>query len=156
MDKVCAFCDKTDGMCYTSNPPKRKCTITGKFHEYDHICDVRTNADRIRAMSDEELAEYLAEIGNDVSNGIEYSERPDDWLEWLKQPVKIEKVEEIPDGWYKCQYCGKVFKPTIKRPQKFCDTVCREKSYSPNRKGQKAEYMREYRARKRAEVNGQT
>ena len=74
----------------------------------------------------------------------------------LQKPVKIEKVEEIPDGWYKCQYCGKVFKPTIKRPQKFCDSVCREKSYSPNRKGQKAEYMRGYRARKRAEVNGQT
>jgi hypothetical protein len=62
MVKTCAFCEKTDGMCYTSNPPKRKCTITGKFHEYDHICDVPiTNADRIRAMSDDELARFLAD-----------------------------------------------------------------------------------------------
>ena len=60
MVKTCAFCEKTDGMCYTSNPPKRKCTITGKFHEYDHICDVPiTNADRIRAMSDEELVKFI-------------------------------------------------------------------------------------------------
>lgn len=58
MVKTCGFCEKTDGMCYTSNPPKRKCTITGKFHEYDHICDVPiTNADRIRLMTDEEMAD---------------------------------------------------------------------------------------------------
>lgn len=30
----CGLCDKTDGLCYTSNPPKEKCTITGEFHEY--------------------------------------------------------------------------------------------------------------------------
>lgn len=61
MAKTCAFCDKTDGLCYTSNPPVRKCTITGKFHNYNHICDVpKTNADRIRAMSDEELLNLLS------------------------------------------------------------------------------------------------
>lgn len=68
-------------------------------------------------------------------------------------PVKIEKVEVIPEGWCKCEYCGKVFKPTIKRPQKFCDTVCREKSYYPKKRVQQTEYMREYKARKRAEAN---
>ena len=41
----------------------------------------QTNADRIRAMSDEELAEYFADIGTEVSNGISYSERPEEWLE---------------------------------------------------------------------------
>lgn len=50
----------------------------------------QTNADRIRAMSDEELAEYFAEIGNDASNGISYSENPEEWLEWLKQPAEDE------------------------------------------------------------------
>ncbi len=35
----CGNCDKTDGLCYTSYPPKVKCTITGKFHEYDDECD---------------------------------------------------------------------------------------------------------------------
>lgn len=51
---------------------------------------VQTNANRIRAMSDEELAEYFADIGTEVSNGISYSERPEEWLEWLKQPVEGE------------------------------------------------------------------
>lgn len=68
----------------------------------------------------------------------------------MQDPVKIVKQEVIPEGWSKCQYCGKVFKPTIKRPQKFCDSVCREKSYSPKRKIIQAEYMRGYRERKRA------
>ena len=105
MVKTCAFCEKTDGMCYTSNPPKRKCTITGKFHEYDHICDVSiTNADRIRAMSDEELAELFDGI---VDNGRSCSlicgdlneckrnnsiERicKNHYLKWLKQPAEGE------------------------------------------------------------------
>lgn len=36
----CGMCGYTDGMCYTSNPPMCKCTITGKYQHYDHICDV--------------------------------------------------------------------------------------------------------------------
>ena len=39
----CGNCDKTDGLCYTSNPPKVKCTVTGKFHEYGDECDVFTS-----------------------------------------------------------------------------------------------------------------
>lgn len=35
----CGNCTKTDGLCYTSNPPKVKCTVTGKFHEYGDECD---------------------------------------------------------------------------------------------------------------------
>ena len=37
--RKCGSCSCTDGNCYTSNPPKVKCTITGKFHFYDDICD---------------------------------------------------------------------------------------------------------------------
>lgn len=59
----CGNCDKTDGLVYTSNPPMRKCTITGKFHFYNDVCDApQTNADRIRAMSDEELAKWLGDM----------------------------------------------------------------------------------------------
>ena len=94
MEKTCAFCEKTDGMCYTSNPPKRKCTITGKFHEYDHICDVpTTNADRIRAMSDEELATFIYTATRACNNyecescpiGDENCPNLD---KWLKQPAE--------------------------------------------------------------------
>lgn len=35
----CGSCPFTDGMCYTSNPPKRKCIITGQYHDYDDECD---------------------------------------------------------------------------------------------------------------------
>ena len=35
----CSICDKTDGMIYTSNPPKCLCTITNKFHYFSDECD---------------------------------------------------------------------------------------------------------------------
>lgn len=38
----CGECPKTDGLCYTSNPPKIKCTVTGKFHFYDDECEIVT------------------------------------------------------------------------------------------------------------------
>jgi hypothetical protein len=52
--------------------------------------DPQTNADRIRAMSDEELAEFLAEIeyrraGFD-GGAVWYTAQGA--LEWLKQPAK--------------------------------------------------------------------
>ena len=43
---------------------------------------VRTNADRIRKMSDEELAEFLAETELHGSQGS-YK----DYLDWLKSPT---------------------------------------------------------------------
>ena len=51
---------------------------------------VMTNADRFRAMSDEELAEYLAEIGSEANNGVIYSDRAEDWLEYLIMPAQME------------------------------------------------------------------
>lgn len=36
----CSRCDKTDGLVYTSVPPKLRCTITGKFHVGTDDCDV--------------------------------------------------------------------------------------------------------------------
>ena len=57
---------------------------------------VKTNADRIRSMSDEELAMLLYEIGYDRGwNALEGT------LEWLRQPaeeVDKETVEEREDG----------------------------------------------------------
>lgn len=37
----CCTCRYTDDVCYTSNPPKVKCTITGDFHRYDDECNCR-------------------------------------------------------------------------------------------------------------------
>lgn len=50
----------------------------------DPIVNPITNADRIRAMSDEELAEYLR-WHNDL-----YSRNGMDWLDWLKEEAEGE------------------------------------------------------------------
>lgn len=47
----------------------------------DSISEPQTNADRIRAMTDEELAEYLCHVEN-----ADYS-YVFDWLYWLEQEV---------------------------------------------------------------------
>lgn len=40
MKTMCAMCDKNDGMCYTSLPPKYKCTLDDTFHYGDDSCDL--------------------------------------------------------------------------------------------------------------------
>ena len=47
-----------------------------------------TNADRIRNMNDEELAEYLVEV---VKDAVFHSEEYQEWLEWLQAEVGDEK-----------------------------------------------------------------
>lgn len=36
---TCCNCPYTDGLVYTSLPPKVKCSITGEFHEYAFECN---------------------------------------------------------------------------------------------------------------------
>ena len=51
--------------------------------------DVKTNADKIRAMSDEELAEFLYQVGYDNGWGLkEFA------LEWLQQPAEEDDHEQ--------------------------------------------------------------
>lgn len=47
-----------------------------------------TNADRIRSMSDEELAQYLAILMADTRDGVAYSTDEDRWFGWLQQPAE--------------------------------------------------------------------
>ena len=47
-----------------------------------------TNADRIRAMSDEELAENITEFLCSIEDGVEYHNGQQIWLEWLQQPAE--------------------------------------------------------------------
>jgi hypothetical protein len=55
---------------------------------------ILTKADEIRAMSDEELAKWLARIEWKVLEKqpaiTEYAMRMD-WLDWLKSPVEVDK-----------------------------------------------------------------
>ena len=45
----CGSCPFTDGCCYTSMPPKVKCTITNEYHYYDDIC----NCEEARVQKEE-------------------------------------------------------------------------------------------------------
>ena len=69
----------------------RPCYDDGKCH-YKGECGHKallTNADRIRGMSDEELAEFLYQVGYDNGWGLkEFA------LEWLQQPVEEEDKHE--------------------------------------------------------------
>lgn len=49
-----------------------------------------TNANRIRAMSDEELAIYFSGLIKDTKE-YEYCDRVEDWLKWLQTETNIER-----------------------------------------------------------------
>ena len=58
------------------------------FREVTKKVEPMTNADRIRSMPDEELAELLFQVGYDNGWGMkEYA------LEWLQQPAEEDKHE---------------------------------------------------------------
>lgn len=69
----------------------------------------------------------------------------------MQPVVPIVKEEVIPDHWVRCEECGKAFPP--KGGKRFCDCFCRRKAYEKTRydKAKRAEYMRQYRARRAAE-----
>jgi len=77
--------------------------IPQRFFPYPHEAieawnvkgNKQTNADRIRAMSDEELAEFCFRITDDVASYYggdgyepEYPVASKGWLDWLKQEAK--------------------------------------------------------------------
>ena len=49
-----------------------------------------SNADRIRAMSDEEFSCFLALVENRKTGKTTFDNTSDFWLEWLKQPAEGE------------------------------------------------------------------
>ena len=83
----------------TPEEAETNCTyfIRGECTAY--FCEYRrkkqTNADRIRAMSDEELADMLWETGRNyravcADPVVDYNEHRDNLIAWLKQPSKGE------------------------------------------------------------------
>lgn len=67
------------------------CGINGEYIHFrkcdDSLGDSLSNADRIRAMSDEELANHFSEFIKDSKNN-EYCESVNDWLKWLQTEVE--------------------------------------------------------------------
>ena len=58
--------------------PKEECDMCN-IKYYEPI----TNADRIRAMTDEELADFLQDVA--MQGGIDLGGRLTTWLDWLRQ-----------------------------------------------------------------------
>ena len=59
--------------------------IVQAFNLYTHQ-NIKTNADRIRAMSDEELAEWFSTVTDDVLRGSTWSK--DGWMKYLQSEVE--------------------------------------------------------------------
>lgn len=76
----CAYCDYCDMATFGGHNPR----ITACSHFSQ---SKQTNADRIRSMSDEELAEYLDGVCHDLWQMF-VKDPQKMWLDWLKQEVK--------------------------------------------------------------------
>ena len=67
------------------------CDFSGTFRNNVRECrtyeqkEQQTWGNKIRSMSDEELAEYLSEL---IRNASDYITGEGDWLQWLKSEVK--------------------------------------------------------------------
>ncbi len=86
--------------------PCYKCSACahGDDDHYEYYPTIYTNADRIRSMSDKELAEYIFDLGNGseycyghcayqddcATNGLDHDTCIKGVIDWLKQPVKEE------------------------------------------------------------------
>ena len=67
------------------------------------------------------------------------------------QPPKQEPPKTREKGWLQCEYCGKLYKPKTKRPQKFCEIFCQQRANWERGKGRTAERVRKCREKKGVE-----
>ena len=74
----------TCNICKYAGRPiyKSPCSECKEFSKYEYE-NKKTNADIIRSMSDEELAENMSDW-QCWGGGLD----PKDWLKWLKQPAE--------------------------------------------------------------------
>ncbi len=77
----CIYCTE-DLHCtkYTDNDHESWCVLG------PCTAETPSNADRIRSMSDEELAEFLQDVA--MQGGIELGGRLTTWLDWMKEEAK--------------------------------------------------------------------
>lgn len=66
----------------------------------------------------------------------------------MQEPTPI-APKAIPEGWAVCKRCGRVFKPTIKRPQKYCDIICQTQAYYYNNQEKLKEYNADYKKKRK-------
>ena len=64
---TCGVCPLTDGMCYTSNPPKCKCTITGEYHYYTDECNCDVEARTQKDFERKSIIKNIVDPKLDIS-----------------------------------------------------------------------------------------
>ena len=65
----------------------------------------------------------------------------------MQEPVKIEE-KPLPEGWVKCQWCGKLIEQATKRKKLYCDTICGRQAYYQKNKAECIESVKRCRAKK--------
>ena len=90
---LCKDCEynKETNLFHTGRYCMRLGAICGLLGCEEGVPKVKANADRIRSMTDEELAKWLVLIEQRILELQPTLERPAllaDWLEWLKEEVK--------------------------------------------------------------------
>ena len=71
-----------DELRYIASMNVDRCRAEAKLRELKNKRYSRTNADRIRSMSDEELAEWFSTVTDDVLRGSTWSK--DGWMKYLQ------------------------------------------------------------------------
>jgi hypothetical protein len=59
---TCGSCVHADGYCYTSLPPRVKCTITGEFHYYGDECNCKDACE----IKGEQLVAFYKALNNPI------------------------------------------------------------------------------------------
>ena len=75
-----------DELRYIASMNVDRCRAEAELRELKNKRYSRTNADRIRFMSDEELAEWFSTVTDDVLRGSTWSK--DGWMKYLQSEVE--------------------------------------------------------------------
>lgn len=70
------------------------CCNCGWDSEKEKYAKRKTNADRIRSMSDEELADFFCKVKSDyqwLEHEFPSEEESEEWVEWLQSEVEEQK-----------------------------------------------------------------
>lgn len=85
---ICKNCDYVGRPTYDYPCSRCDMTVGSQFCMYEHK-EAPTNADKIRAMNDEELSEFLWQFDiEEVAREDEYWLTRRKLIEWLKQPAE--------------------------------------------------------------------
>lgn len=72
------------------------------------------------------------------------------WKAMQGEPVKVEKMDELPEGWKFCLWCGKPFKTNHQKQQKYCEIYCQREAAAERARIRHNEKNKRWRAKQKA------